>query len=152
MIALPLVMAAAAAAQAPAVDQTSLFFECKVSAPGEAQPHDLGFVYFEPRISGASPLNFKDPDHLLPSTTSVDPAPINLWPMAILVAFPRTKTEPGRPAAAILFEPRLAEAGTASARIGSLSDGKWVADSYTGTCAYIEGMAAEQTFRNLLKQ
>ena len=141
----------AAAAAEPAVDQTSLFFECKMSAPAGDQ-HELGFVYFEPRVADAFPLNFKDPDHLLPSMTEVAPAPINMWPTALLVAFPRSKTDSGRPGSAILVEPNPAEAGTASAKIGSLRDGKWVADAYAGTCIYTEGTAAEQKFRNLANQ
>jgi hypothetical protein len=143
---------AAALADAPAPDQTSLFFECKMSAPGETQSHELGFVYFEPRISHASPLNFKDPDHLLPSVASINPVPVNLWPAAMIVAFPKGQSESGRPAASIIFEEIAGEAGTASARIGSLRDGKWEADSYAGTCTYTEGAAAEQKFRALLKQ
>jgi hypothetical protein len=145
-------LALAAAATQPAMtDQTSLFFECKMSAPGDTQSHELGFVYFEPRISVGSPLNFKDPDHLLPSTADL-PVPINLWPTAMVVAFPRGESESGRPAASIIFEKSAAEEGTASARIGSLRDGKWLADSYAGTCTYTEGDAAEQKFRALLKQ
>ena len=149
MIVTTLLLAAALAE--PAVDQTSLFFECKMSSPATAEQHDLGFVYFEPRIAGAYPLNFKDPDHLLPSLTDATPTPINMWPTALVVAFPRSKSESGRPGTAMLVEPST-EAGTAFAKIGGLRDGKWVADSYTGTCTYMDGAAAEQKFRNLLKQ
>ena len=113
--------------------------------------HELGFVYFEPRISVGSPLNFKDPDHLLPSTADL-PVPINLWPTAMVVAFPRGEAESGRPLASIIFEKSASEEGTASARIGALRDGKWAADSYAGTCTYTEGDAAEQKFRALVEQ
>jgi len=146
MIGLLLLWAASAPEMQIAADQTSVVMKCKLASVGDAGSHDLDVAFFDPPVSWAQALNFRDPDHLLPSRSR--PLMANSWPTAFLVSFVDPAAN-DRKTGALSVTPSVTDTSQADARIDVAANETNTARSYSGQCAYTQGRAAEAEFRKL---
>jgi len=142
---------AVATAQAAVTDRTSLYFHCDVPEAGRQQPRKLELTYFDPKISGAYALNYKDDDFLLPTREESKPVVANVWPTALVLAFPDTKNQRSRPLATVLLQP-TDQPGRATLKLRWSRKAGSLLPEQSGTCSYAEGDTAEAEYRQVLAQ